>query len=63
VRTPLGASLLSAGIGALIWIVISFATGGKVLFALGGGILCGVVIFIIGYSFSLLFMKRRKPAA
>jgi hypothetical protein len=56
-------SLLSAGIGAVIWIVVSFATGGKVLFSLGGGILLGIVIFIIGYSVRLLFMRRGKPAA
>jgi len=62
VRTPLGSSLLSAAISAVIWIVISFATGGSVLFSLGGGIACGVVVFIIGYSLRRLFLARRRPA-
>jgi len=46
-RTTLGSSLLSAAIAALLWIIISFATGGGVLFSLGGGILLGVVNSII----------------
>jgi NhaP-type Na+/H+ or K+/H+ antiporter len=50
-------------IAAVIWIVISFATGGKVLFSLGGGILLGVVVFIVGYSFRRLFLARHKTAA
>jgi hypothetical protein len=63
VRTTLGSSLLSAAVGALLWIIISFATGGSVLFSLGGGILCGVVIFIIGYGFRRLVIERHKPAS
>jgi hypothetical protein len=62
VRTSLGLSLLSAAIAAVLWIVISFATGGTVLFSLGGGIALGIVVFVIGYSFRLLVMQRRKPA-
>lgn len=62
-RTTLGSSLLSAAIAATLWIIISFATGGKVLFSLGGGILCGVVVFIIGYSFRRLVLKRHKAAS
>lgn len=61
-RTPLASNLLSAAIAALIWIVISFATGGSVLFSLGGGIACGVVVFIIGYCFRHLFRARGRPA-
>jgi hypothetical protein len=62
VRTTLGSSLLSAGICALIWIVISFATGATALFALGGGVAAGVVVFIIGYGFRVLVFERRKSA-
>jgi hypothetical protein len=62
VRTPVGLSLLSAAIAAILWIVISFATGGTVLFSLGGGIALGIVVFVIGYSIRLLVMQRRKPA-
>lgn len=61
-RTTLGSSLLPAAIAALIWIVVSFATGGSVLFSLGGGIACGVVVFVIGYSIRRLVLDRRKAA-
>jgi hypothetical protein len=54
-------SLLSAAICAAIWIIISFATGGTVLFSLGGGVLIGVIVFIIGYAFRRLVLERRKP--
>jgi hypothetical protein len=56
----LGSSLFSAAIAALLWIVISFATGAKALFALGGGILLGVVVFIVGYGFRRLFLARAR---
>jgi hypothetical protein len=62
VRTTLGSSLLSAVICAAIWIIISFATGGTVLFSLGGGILVGVIVFIIGYGFRRLVLERKKTA-
>jgi hypothetical protein len=62
VRTILGSTLLSAAIAAVIWIVISFATGGSVLFSLGGGIACGVVVFVIGYGIRRLVLARRTPA-
>jgi hypothetical protein len=58
----LGSALLPAAIAALIWIVISFATGGSVLFSLGGGVVCGVVVFVIGYGIRRLVLARRKPA-
>ena len=62
-RTSLGSSLISAAIAALIWIVISLVTGAGVLFAVGGGILVGVVVLIIGYGFRRLIWERRKPPA
>lgn len=62
VRTTLGMSLLSGAICAVIWIIISFATGGTALFSLGGGVLAGVIVFIIGYGFRRLVLDRRKPA-
>jgi hypothetical protein len=63
VRTTFGSSLLSAAIAALLWIIISFATGGGVLFSLGGGIAVGVVVFIIGYGFRRLVIDRRRAAS
>jgi len=62
-RTTFGSSLLSAAIAALLWIIISFATGGPVLFSLGGGILLGVVVFVIGYGFRRLVFDRRRAAS
>jgi hypothetical protein len=59
----LGSSLLSAAIAALLWIVISFATGAGALFALGGGILLGAVVFIVGYGFRRLFLARASRSA
>jgi hypothetical protein len=56
-------ALLSALICALLWIIISFATGGSVLFSLGGGVLLFVVVFIVGYGFRRLVLHRRKTAA
>jgi hypothetical protein len=32
-----------------------------VLFSLGGGILLGVIVFIVGYAFRRLVFDRRKP--
>jgi hypothetical protein len=59
----LGSNLFSASACALIWIIISFATGGTVLFSLGGGIALGVVAYIIGYAFRRLVLDRRKAAS
>jgi hypothetical protein len=53
-RTTLGCALLSAVICAALWIAISYATGGSALFSLGGGILIGVIVFIIGYGVRLI---------
>jgi hypothetical protein len=60
-RTTFGSILVPAVICALIWIVISFATGGSALFSLGGGIGVGLLAFIVGYAFRRLFMGRRGP--
>jgi hypothetical protein len=57
-RTTSGSSLLSAALAALLWIVISFATGGTVLFSLGGGIALGVIVFIVGYGLRRLVFDR-----
>ena len=40
-----------------------YATGGPTLFALGGAILIGVIVFIIGYGLrSGLIFDRRRPS-
>ncbi|HUD76788.1 MAG TPA: hypothetical protein VMR00_02965 [Streptosporangiaceae bacterium] len=60
-RTSFGGALVSAVICAAIWIAISYATGGPTLFSLGGGILIGMVAFIIGYCFRRLIFDRWTP--
>jgi hypothetical protein len=50
-------------LAALIWIVISFATGGTALFSIVGGIAVGVVAFVISYLFHRQAEKSRNPAA
>lgn len=57
--TMLSRSVLSAAISALIWTVISLATGGSALFSIGGGLGCGVVVFAIGYGFRRVFFAQR----
>ncbi len=59
-QTTLGSAFLSAVICAALWIAISYATGGPTLFSLGGGILIGVIVFIIGYSIRRLISDRRR---
>jgi hypothetical protein len=61
-RTALGSALLSAVIAAALWIAISYATGGPTLFSLGGGILIGVIVFIIGYGLRRLIFNHRRPS-
>jgi len=61
-RTPPGGALLSAVICAAIWIAISYATGGPTLFSLGGGILIGVIAFLIGYGVRRLIFDRWGPS-
>ena len=58
-RTPLGSALLPAVVCAALWIAISYATGGPTRFSLGGGILIGLIVFIIGYGLRLIFDRRR----
>jgi hypothetical protein len=53
-------SLLSASISALIWLVISLATGGSALFSVGGAVICGVVVFVIGYGVRLLVSRQQS---
>jgi hypothetical protein len=60
-RTTLGSALLSAVICAALWIAISYATGGPTLFSLGGGILIGMIVFIIGYGLRRLISDRWRP--
>jgi hypothetical protein len=61
-RTTPGSALLPAVISAALWIAISFATGGSALFSLGGGILIGVIAFIIGYGLRRLILGHRRPS-
>jgi O-antigen/teichoic acid export membrane protein len=59
-RTNVGSSLISGVIAAVLWIVISFATGAQAVFALVGGLVCGAVVFVIGYVFRVLVLDRRR---
>jgi hypothetical protein len=59
----LGNNLFTASCCALIWIIISFATGGTVLFSLGGGIALGVIAYILGYAIRRLVLDRGKTAS
>jgi hypothetical protein len=54
----LSSSALSATISAVIWIVISAVTGAPVAFVIVGAILCGLVVFVIGYSLRRLLIHR-----
>jgi hypothetical protein len=40
---------------------ISFATAAPTLFSLGGGILTGVIVFIIGYGLRRPIFDGRRP--
>lgn len=60
-RTTPGSALLPAAVCAALWIAISYATGGPTLFSLGGGILIGVIVFIIGYGLRRLISDRSRP--
>lgn len=61
-RSTSGSALLPAVICAALWIAISYATGGPTLLSLGGGILLGVIVFIIGYGLRRLVFDRRRSA-
>jgi hypothetical protein len=58
-RTTPGSALLPAVICAALWIAISYATGASTMFALGGGILLGVIVFIVGFGLRQIFDRRR----
>ena len=58
-RTAPGSALFSAVTCAALWIAISYATGGPTLFSLGGGILLGVIVFIVGFGLRQIFDRRR----
>jgi hypothetical protein len=60
-RTTPGSALLPAVICAALWIAISYATGGPTLFSLGGGILLGVIVFIVGYGLRRLILDHQTP--
>jgi hypothetical protein len=61
-RTTLGSALLYAVICAALWIAISYATGGPARFSLRGGILIGMIAFIVGYGLRRLIFDRRRPS-
>lgn len=56
-------SFLSAIICAALWIIITFATGGKAAFALIGGVVLFVVVFIVNYAFRKLVLEPRRRSA
>jgi hypothetical protein len=60
-RTIPGSALLPAVICTVLWIAISYAVGGSTLFFFGGGILIGVIVFIIGYGLRRLIFDHRRP--
>jgi hypothetical protein len=54
----LSSSSLSATISAVIWIVISAFTGAPAAFVILGAILCGLVVFVVGYSIRRVAIHR-----
>ncbi|MEP7022736.1 MAG: hypothetical protein ABJB47_02770 [Actinomycetota bacterium] len=62
-RPILGSVLFPAVLAALLWIIISFATGGTALFSIVGGIAVGVVAFVISYGFHRYYRDRKHPVA
>jgi hypothetical protein len=59
-QTTPGSALLAGVICAALWIAICYATGLPTMFSLGGGILAGLVVFIIGYGLRLIFDRPRS---
>lgn len=51
---------MSPIIGALIWIVVSLATGASLVFAFVGGILCLIVIYACQEAYRRLFLTGRR---
>jgi hypothetical protein len=60
-RTTPGSALLPAVICTVLWIAISYAAGRSTLFSFGGGILIGVIVFILGYGLRRLIFDHRRP--
>jgi hypothetical protein len=60
-RTASVSALLPAIVCAALWIGISYATGGSTPYALGGGVLVGVIAFLIGYGLRRLIFDHRGP--
>jgi hypothetical protein len=54
----LSVSGVSAAISAMIWIVISAFTGSSTAFVILGAILCGFVVFVVGYSIRRVAIHR-----
>jgi VIT1/CCC1 family predicted Fe2+/Mn2+ transporter len=54
----LSSSGVSATISALIWIAISAFTGDPAAFVILGAILCGLVVFVVGYSIRRVAVHR-----
>jgi hypothetical protein len=54
----LSSSALSATIAAVIWIVISALTEGPAAFVILGAILCGLVVFVVGYIIRRVAIHR-----
>jgi hypothetical protein len=61
-RTTPGRALLPAVVCAALWIAISYGTGGSTLFSLGGGIVIGVIVFIVGYGLRRLIFDHPRTS-
>jgi hypothetical protein len=53
-------SAVPAIISAVIWILISAFTGGPAEFVILGGLLCGLVVFVLGYSIRRVVLHRHR---
>jgi hypothetical protein len=62
-KSVLASPWFSGVAAALIWIVISFSTGGNAAFSIGGGAAVGVIAFVISYLFHRQAVKDRNTAA
>jgi hypothetical protein len=62
-KSILASPWFSGVMAALIWIVISFSTGGNAAFSIGGGAAVGVVAFAISYLFHRQAVNSRNRAA
>lgn len=58
VMSMLSSSALSAAISAVIWLMISAFTGGPAAFVILGAILCGFVVFVVGYGIRRVAIHR-----